>query len=265
MTDSWLRWNRLLLILFGSLCIVFLIAPSLVIVPMGFSSGSILEFPPPGFSLRWYERMLSDPTWTSGFLNSFVVAVGTAIVSTILGTLAALGLARGRIPLKGVANAVILSPLVVPVVVIAIGMFSLFVRWKITGTPIALILAHTALAVPFVVVSVSTSLRVMDRNLEAAAANLGASPVRTFQRVTLPLILPGVLAGALFAFLSSWDEVVVAIFLTTTRYRTLPAVMWEQVRQVIDPTTAAVATTLLVVTTVALTLAVLVRRQAPAR
>ena len=265
MTDSWLRWNRLLLILFGSLVIVFLIGPSLVIVPMGFSSGSILEFPPPGFSLQWYGKMLNDPSWTSAFLNSFVVAVGTAILATILGTLAALGLARGRIPFKGVANAVILSPLVVPVVVIAIGMFSLFVRWKITGSPLGLILAHTALAVPFVVVSVSTSLRTMDRNLEAAAANLGASPVRTFQRVTLPLILPGVLAGALFAFLSSWDEVVAAIFLSTTRFRTLPVVMWEQVRQVVDPTVASVATTLLVITTVALTLTVLVRRQAPAR
>ena len=265
MTDSWLRWNRILLVLFGVLCIVFLIGPSLVIVPMGFSSGSILEFPPPGFSLQWYEKMLTDPAWTSGFLNSFIVAIGTAVLSTILGTLAALGIARGRVPFKGAANALILSPLVVPVVVIAIGMFSLFVRWKITGTPFGLVVAHTALAVPFVVVSVSTSLRTMDRNLEAAAANLGADPVRTFQRVTLPLIMPGVFAGALFAFLSSWDEVVVAIFLTTTRFRTLPTVMWEQVRQVIDPTVAAVATTLLVITTVVLALAVVVRRQAPVR
>lgn len=265
MTDSWLRWNRVLLILFGALCIVFLIGPSLVIVPMGFSSGSILEFPPPGFSLQWYEKMVTDPAWTTSFGNSFIVAMGTAILSTILGTLAALGLSRGRIPFKGVANAIILSPLVVPVVVIAIGMFSLFVRWKITGTPFGIVIAHTALSVPFVVVSVSTSLRTMDRNLEAAAANLGASPAMTFRRVTLPLIMPGVFAGALFAFLSSWDEVVVAIFLTTTRFRTLPAVMWEQVRQVIDPTVAAVATTLLVITTVVLSLTVVVRKQAPIR
>ena len=263
MTDSWLRWNRLLLILFGSLCIVFLIAPSLVIVPMGFSSGSILEFPPPGFSLRWYERMLSDTTWTSGFVNSFVVAVGTAIVSTILGTLAALGLARGRIPLKGVANAVILSPLVVPVVVIAIGMFSLFVQWRIAGSLLGLVIAHTALALPFVVVSVSASLQTMDRNLELAAANLGADPRRTFTRITLPIILPGVLAGAIFAFVTSWDEVVVAIFLTSARFRTLPVEMWEQVRQVVDPTVAAVATTVLLVTSVMLLLLLVVRRQRP--
>lgn len=265
MTDSWRRPTRILLVLFGVLTVVFLVGPSLVIVPMGFSSGSILEFPPPGFSLQWYEKMFTAASWTSGFANSFQVAVLTAIVSSILGTMGALGIARGRFPGKNIAGIVVLSPLVVPVVVIAIGMFALFVRWKITGSVFGLVLAHTALAVPFVVVSVTTSLRTMDRNLEMAAANLGASPTRTFRHITLPLILPGVLAGALFAFLSSWDEVVVAIFLTTTRFRTLPTVMWEQVRQVIDPTVASVATVLLVVTTVVLALALVVRRQAPAR
>ncbi|HEY3407281.1 MAG TPA: ABC transporter permease [Propionicimonas sp.] len=265
MTDSWRRWNRVLLILFGALTILFLIGPSLVIVPMGFSSGSILEFPPPGFSLQWYEKMLTDRSWTSGFGTSFQVAVATAILASILGTLAALGISRGRFPGKSIANALILSPLVVPMVVIAIGMFSLFVRWKITGTLVGLSLAHTALAVPYVVVSVSTSLRTMDRNLEMAAANLGANPARTFRHITLPLIMPGVFAGALFAFLSSWDEVVVSIFLTTTKFRTLPVVMWEQVRQVVDPTVASVATVLLAVTTIVLTLALVVRRQAPVR
>jgi putative spermidine/putrescine transport system permease protein len=265
MTDSWLRWNRILLVILGALTIVFLIGPSLLIVPMGFSSASILSFPPPGFSLQWYEKMLTSPSWTSGFANSFVVAVCTAIAASILGTLAALGIARGRFPGRSVANVLILSPLVVPVIVIAIGMFALFVRWKITGSVLGLTVAHTALAVPYVVVSVSTSLRTMDRNLEMAAANLGANPVRTFRHITLPLIMPGVFAGALFAFLSSWDEVVVAIFLTTTRFRTLPTVMWEQVRQVIDPTVASVATVLLAITTVVLMLALVVRRQAPVR
>lgn len=265
MTDSWRRPTRMLLVAFGMLCIVFLVGPSLVIVPMGFSSGSILEFPPPGFSLQWYGKMVTDPTWTSGFANSFQVALATTVLATVLGTLGALGITRGRIPGRSIANALILSPLVVPVVVIAIGMFSLFVRFKITGSLLGLALAHTALAVPYVVVSVGTSLRTIDRNLEMAAATLGASPARTFQRITLPLILPGVLAGALFAFLSSWDEVVVAIFLTTARFRTLPTVMWEQVRQVVDPTVAAVATVLLLVTTVVLALALVVRRQGPAR
>ena len=150
-------------------------------------------------------------------------------------------------------------------IIIAIGMFSVFVRWKIAGSLVGLVLAHTALAVPFVVVNVATSLRTIDRNLELAAQSLGAGPIRTFRRITLPLILPGVLAGGLFAFITSWDEVVVSIFLTSARFRTLPVEMWEQVRQVVDPTVAAVSTTLLAVTTTLLFLAFVVRRQAPAR
>jgi putative spermidine/putrescine transport system permease protein len=159
----------------------------------------------------------------------------------------------------------ILSPLIVPVIIIAIGMFSVFVRWKIAGSIVGLVLAHTALAVPFVVINVATSLRTIDRNLELAAMNLGADRARTFLRITLPMILPGMFAGALFAFITSWDEVVVSIFLTTARFRTLPVEMWEQVRQVVDPTVAAVSTTLLAVTTTILLLAFVVRRQAPTR
>lgn len=264
MTDSWRSPRRILLVAMGLLVVVFLTVPTLLIVPMGFSSSQILTFPPPGWSLQWYEKMLTDPQWTTGFVNSFLVAVVTAIVSTILGTSAALGMVRGRFPGKGLANALILSPLVVPVVVIAIGMFSLYVRWKITGSLIGLVAAHSALAIPFVMVSVATSLRTMDRNLETAAQSLGAGPGQTFSRITLPIILPGVLTGALFAFLTSWDEVVVSIFLTTAKFRTLPVEMWEQVRQVVDPTVAAVATAVLLVTTSVLLLVFVVRRQAPA-
>jgi putative spermidine/putrescine transport system permease protein len=264
MTESWRRPNRMLLAALGGLTIFFLIAPTLLVVPMGFSSSQILTFPPPGWSLQWYHKMVTDPQWTTGFVNSAQVAVVTAIVSTVLGTLAALGMVRGRFPGRGLANGLILTPLIVPVIIIAIGMFSLYVRWKITGSLLGLVVAHTALALPFVMVNVSTSLRTMDRNLEMAAQNLGAGPVRTFQRITLPLIMPGVFAGALFAFLTSWDEVVVAIFLTTAKFRTLPVEMWEQVRQVVDPTVAAVATVVLGVTTTVLLLAFVVRRQAPA-
>jgi putative spermidine/putrescine transport system permease protein len=135
----------------------------------------------------------------------------------------------------------------------------------LAGSLLGLVLAHTALALPFVVISVGTVLRTMDRNLELAAANLGANPTRVFWRITLPLILPGVLAGALFAFITSWDEVVVSIFMTSARFRTLPVEMWEQVRQVVDPTVAAVATTLMVVTTLLLLLVFVIRRQAPVR
>jgi putative spermidine/putrescine transport system permease protein len=264
-TDSWRQPHRLLLMALGGLTVFFLMVPTLVVVPMSFTASNALTFPPEGFSTRWYEKMLTDPQWSTGFVNSAQVAFLTAILATALGTLAALGTVRGRFPGRNAIQGIILSPLIVPVIIIAIGMFSVFVRWKLAGSILGLVVAHTALAVPFVVVNVATSLRTIDRNLELAAQSLGAGPIRTFRRITLPLILPGVLAGGLFAFITSWDEVVVSIFLTSARFRTLPVEMWEQVRQVVDPTVAAVATTLLVVTTTILLLAFVVRRQAPVR
>ena len=264
MTDSWRQPRRLLLLALGALTVFFLMAPTLVVVPMSFTASNALTFPPEGFSTRWYEKMVTDPQWSTGFVNSAQVASLTAVLATTLGTLAALGTVRGRFPGRSAVNALILSPLIVPVIIIAIGMFSVFVSWKIAGSVVGLVLAHTALAMPFVVVNVATSLRTMDRNLELAAQSLGAGPVRTFRRITLPLILPGVLAGGLFAFITSWDEVVVSIFLTSARFRTLPVEMWEQVRQVVDPTVAAVATVVLGVTTTLLLLVFVVRRQAPA-
>ncbi len=265
MTDSWRQPRRLLLLALGAMTVFFLMVPTLVVVPMSFTASNALTFPPEGFSTRWYEKMLTDPQWSNGFIHSAQVAFLTAALATVLGTLAALGTVRGRFPGRSAVNALILSPLIVPVIIIAIGMFSLFVRWKITGSIVGLVIAHTALALPFVVINVATSLRTIDRNLELAAMSLGANPVRTFLHITLPMILPGMFAGALFAFITSWDEVVVAIFLTTARFRTLPVEMWEQVRQVVDPTVAAVSTTLLAVTTTILLLALVVRRQTPAR
>jgi putative spermidine/putrescine transport system permease protein len=249
----------------GLLTILYLIAPTLVIVPMSFTEARILSFPPEGFSLEWYGQMFSDRQWASALANSAQVAVLTATLSVVLGTLAALALARGRFRGRTVVNGLVLAPLIVPIVIIGIGMFSLFVRWRISGSLVGLVLAHTALAVPFVVVSVTASLRTMDRNLELAAANLGATPRQTFLRVTLPNIVPGVIAGAIFAFITSWDEVVVSIFLTSARFRTLPVEMWEQVRTAVDPTVAAVATTLLVVTTVLLVILLVARRPGQAR
>jgi putative spermidine/putrescine transport system permease protein len=262
-SDSWRQPRRILMAALGALTVFYLLAPTLVIVPMSFTEARILSFPPEGFSFQWYQRMFTDRQWSTGIVNSAQVAVLTALLATILGTLAALGLTRGRFPGRSLVNALALSPLIVPVVVIAIGMFSLFVQWRLSGSLLGLVFAHTALALPFVVVSVGTSLRTMDRNLELAAANLGADPRRSFAHITFPIILPGVLTGAIFAFITSWDEVVVAIFMTSARFRTLPVEMWEQVRQVVDPTVAAVSTTLLVVTTALLLMLVFVRRRAP--
>jgi len=245
--------------------VVFLIAPMLIIVPMSFSASNELRFPPTGFSTRWYERFFADPLWTNAAVTSLEVGFATVIVSTVLGTLAALGLTRGRYPARVIVNGLILSPLVVPVVIIAIGMYFVFVDWRIAGTLPGLVAAHSVLAIPFVIVNVSVSLRTLDRNLELAAQNLGANPWRTFRRITFPLILPGIAAGAAFAFITSWDEVVVAIFLSSPLVRTLPVVMWSQVRSVIDPTIAAVATIVMLVTTVSLLLILAVRQRMGAR
>jgi putative spermidine/putrescine transport system permease protein len=264
-SDSWRQPRRVLMAALGALTVFYLLAPTLVIVPMSFTEARILSFPPEGFSFQWYQRMWTDRQWSTGIVNSLQVAVLTALLATVLGTLASLGISRGRFPGRSFVNGLTLSPLIVPVVVIAIGMFGLFVQWRIAGSLVGLVLAHTALALPFVIVNVSTSLQTMDRNLELAAANLGADPRRSFFHITLPIILPGVLAGAIFSFITSWDEVVVAIFMTSARFRTLPVEMWEQVRQAVDPTVAAVSTTLLVVTTALLVLLLVVRREAPAR
>ncbi len=239
--------------IFGVFAVIFLLLPTVIIIPMSFSSGRTLKFPPPGYSIRWYENLFTSPLWTDAAWSSIQIGILAAILATVLGTIAALGLTRGEFPAKGLIQAIVLSPIIIPLVIIAIGMFSVFVRWRIAGSLMALVVAHTVLAIPFVVVNVMASLRTLDRNLELAAANLGANPVRAFRFVTLPLIAPGVMAGALFAFITSWDEIVVAIFLTSPTLRTLPVVMWGQIRTEVDPTIAAAATILTVITTIVFT------------
>ena len=245
--------------IFGVFAVIFLLLPTVIIIPMSFSSGRTLKFPPPGYSTRWYENLVTSPQWTDAAISSIQIAILTAILATTLGTLAALALTRSEFPAKNFIQAIVLSPIIIPLVIIAIGMFSVFVRWQIAGSMMALVVAHTVLAIPFVVVNVMASLRTLDRNLELAAANLGANPVRAFRFVTLPLIAPGVMAGALFAFITSWDEIVVAIFLTSPTLRTLPVVMWGQIRTEVDPTIAAAATILTVITTIIFTITTLLQ------
>jgi putative spermidine/putrescine transport system permease protein len=249
-----------LLTTFSILLIVFLVSPMLVLVPMSLSSSSTLQFPPPGFSLQWYEN-LTSPVWTSASITSIQVASLTALFATLLGTPAAFGLVRGRFPGRNLVNALILSPIIVPLVIVGIAMLAVFVNLRIAGTVLGLVVAHTVLALPFVVINVGASLRTMDRSLELASMNLGAGPLKTFRYVTLPQILPGVLAGALFAFIFSWDEIVVAIFLTSPFVRTLPVVMWGQIRTEVDPTLAALSTLLTFLSIVVFLLAVLAHRR----
>jgi putative spermidine/putrescine transport system permease protein len=257
--------QRVVLGVVVALVATFLIAPLVIVVLMSLSAGSTLSFPPPGFSTRWYSNLVGDQTWTRAALTSLRIGVTAAALSAVLGTLAALGLVRGRYPARGLVNAVVLSPLIVPLVVTAVGMYLFFVRWQLTGNFWGLALAHTALGIPFVIITVSASLRALDRNVELAAMNLGAGPFQTFFRVTLPLISPGVAIGSLFAFVWSWDELVVAIFLSSPIVRTLPVVMWGQVRSRIDPTIAVVATLLMGITVLLLVSVVLIRRLAQMR
>jgi putative spermidine/putrescine transport system permease protein len=225
---------------------LFLVVPSLVVIPMSFSSGRTFHFPPQGWSFHWYGRLFTSPEWTAAILNSLQIAVVTAVLATVLGTAAALGLTRAPARVRGAANGFLLSPLTVPQILIALVVFSVFLRIGLNGTLVGIILAHTALALPFVVIAVFTRLRGMDARLADAAAGLGAPPWSVFRRVILPLAMPGVASGAVLAFVTSLDEVVVALFLQGPGAITLPVQMFNSVALDIDPTISA-ASSLMVV------------------
>lgn len=242
--------SRLGRIGFGAVVVAiaaFLLLPTLIIFPISFSAASDTLFPPTAFSLKWYRSVLTDPDWQSAAITSFKVACLTVVCAVLLGTSAALALFRGRFAGRGLVQGLLLSPLVTPVVVLAIGIFMVFSRWHLVGTLPGLVAADTMLSIPFVVASVTATLHTLNPNLELASAGLGARPWRTFRRVTLPLIFPGVMAGAIFAFITSWDEVVIAIFLTTPSMRTLPVLIWSGVRAELSPAVAAVGSILIVV------------------
>lgn len=228
--------------------LLLMIAPIVIVALLSFSSASYLSFPPPALGLRWYRTYFASRDWIAATVTSLEVAGAVVILSTVLGTAATLGLARLPPIARTIASGLILSPLIMPVIVVAIGVYYAFARYGLVGTPLGLILAHTCLAVPFVVTSVGSSLAGYDRRLTMAALSLGASPVAAFRQVTLPLIRPGIVVGALFAFLTSFDELVVSLFLSGTGAVTLPRRMWEDLRYALDPTIAAVSTLTILVT-----------------
>jgi ABC-type spermidine/putrescine transport system permease subunit II len=255
--------RRPVLMAFASALALVLVGPTVIVTIMSFSAGRLLSFPPRGLSLRWYGNFLGDDTWVRAIVNSIQVGIGAALVATLVGALMAFGIVRGRYPGRAAVNALVLGPMLVPSVVLSIGLYFFFVRLKLVGSLLGLVVAHACLGLPYVVLVVSSGLRTLDPSLERAASSLGAGPVRTFVRVTLPLILPSVLAGALFAFITSWDDVIIAFFLSSPVTRTLPVVMWGATQDTTDPTLAAVATFLSVVTTAAFLLFLLVRRRTP--
>jgi putative spermidine/putrescine transport system permease protein len=229
--------------------LVFLLLPILVIVPLSFSDSSFLVYPIEGWSLRWYENLFRSAEWVRAAKNSFIVAPAATVIATVLGTLAAVGLARTSFPFKGALMSVLIAPMVVPIVVVGVSTYLFFANLGLADSYTALILVHAALGAPFVLTTVLATLQGFDNNLVRASLSLGANPVATFFRVTLPVIAPGVISGALFAFATSFDEVVVTLFLAGPSQVTLPRQMFTGIRENITPTIAAVATLLIVFTT----------------
>jgi putative spermidine/putrescine transport system permease protein len=227
---------------------ICLVAPTLVVIPASFTSVHSFKFPPPGWSTEWYARFFTDGIWLEAVGNSVTVAVGATLLATVTGTLAAVALDRAGYRGKSVLSGLLVTPVIVPVILFAIGVYFTFLRWNLAGTAVGLALAHAVIAVPLVIRPVAASLAKHDRRLEQAAASLGAPPVATFFQVTLPLILPGVLAGAVFAFITSFDEVIIALLLSTPDFQTLPVMMYNAVVEQVDPT-MAVASAFILVTT----------------
>jgi len=254
-----------LLWLWCALVIVFLIVPIVVPVPLSLNSGSFFTFPLAGISTRWYEVVLGSDRWRAAIGNSLLIAFGTTLLATILGTLTAIGLASDKLPGRKLIMPLLISPLVVPVVITAVGAYLFYARLGLASTYTGIILAHTALASPFVVVTVSASLTGFDRNLLRAASISGAKPLVSFFRVMLPLILPGVLSGAAFAFVTSFDEVVVVQFLASANQRTLPLVMFTGLREQLSPAITAAATLMMMLSIALLIAAELLRRHAHQR
>jgi putative spermidine/putrescine transport system permease protein len=255
------RIGRIVLALMTVGTLVFLVAPSLIVIPMSFSGADTLTFPPPSYSLRWYDTFLTHPEWRSAARISLITAVLTTIVATALGTGVSIGLLRSRFPLRNFVTSIFLTPMIVPEIVTAVAVYGLYVRLRLVGTIQGLVLAHSVLALPFVMINVSAVLQGMDIRLEHAARSLGATPLRTFWLVTFPLIRPGILAGALFAFITSFDELIIALFISGDRAATLPVQIWSGLRFEINPTVAAVSTLLIVLSTFGLGLAGLLRRR----
>ena len=241
------RVGRLAVLAFTGLVLVFLVAPVFVVVPLSFTDSEILVFPLPGWSLRWYDDFFTNPLWTGALYNSFAIGLSVTVLATVLGTTAALGLHASRFRLKPVALGLLMAPLAVPVVIVAVAMFYFFARIGLLGTFPGMVLAHTVLALPFVVVTVLATLQGFDSTVVRAAASLGASPLFGFRTVTLPIIAPGVVSGALFAFVTSFDELVVTIFIASPRQRTLPRQIFSGVSENLSPTVTAAAVVLIVV------------------
>lgn len=253
--------GRYLLALFGGAVLLFLCLPIAVVVPMSFSSASSLEFPPPGLSLRWYESFFGDPRWLRAAQNSFVVALAASLLALALGSIAAYGLVRGRFRGRAVLESNFILPLILPPVITAVALYIFFAKLGLLGTIPGLIVAHTTLTVPYVVLLMSVAIRQFDVRIEQVAYSLGASWFRMFRSVLLPNLLPSVLAAWIFAFIISFDEVIVTLFLAGA-YDTIPKRMFNELILQVNPTITAIATLLIALSVITIGIVAWLMRRA---
>lgn len=238
------------LIVVGVIVALYFILPTLFVIPMSFSSASTFQFPPKDFSLKLYENFFTNPVWLGSLGNSVLVATLASLLATTVGTAAALGLHQLTGKLAGFLRTLLMVSIVTPSIVIAVAVYISFLQWHLVGSLGGYVLAHAAIGVPFVLVSVTSALGGFDPKLLRASASLGATPLRTFLRVTMPLISRGILTGAIFAFVTSFDEVVIALFLRSPTFQTLPVQMYNSVTVEIDPTIAASSSLVVVAVTI---------------
>lgn len=257
------RWSRWLVVAWSYLTLAFLLVPVLIVIPMSFSSASTLEFPPRGFSFRWFEALFNDPKWIDAFANSLSIAAMTATLTVLLGGLTVYGLERGRPRWRGAAETNLMAPLIVPGVITAIALYFSFARFALLGTYAGLVIAHTTLAVPFVAMVLGTAFRSFDIRLEQVAWSLGASWWQTIWRVLRPNLGPSIMAAWIFAFVISFDEVIVTAFVAGP-INTVPKKMYNELLLGVTPTITAVATVLIVATLLIMYTAHRLSRRSPA-
>lgn len=246
----------------------FLVAPIIIIIPLSFNAQDFFTFTPEmlsldpaGYSLKHYKDFFGSSDWQNALKNSFLIAPAATLISTSLGTLAAIGLSQSHVPFRRSIMAILISPMIVPLIISAAGMFFFYSRVGLQGEYLGIILAHAALGTPFVIITVTATLVGFDHSLTRAAASLGANPLTTFFKVQMPLIIPGVVSGALFAFITSFDEVVVVMFMGSAAQKTLPWQMFTGLREQISPTILAVATIMVAISIVLLTVLEMLRRR----
>lgn len=255
---GYLRW---ILVGIGALICAYLVLPIAFIVALSFGSSRWLAFPPPEWTLRWYGEFFDGPQWIASLVTSFKVAVIVMVLSVVLGLFASFAIVRGRFRGRTLLRVALLTPMVLPVVVLAIGLYALLLRLGLDGTMFGIVVAHLVIALPFSVIMISNSLIGFDRAIEEAAIVCGASPLQARLRVTLPSIRLGLAGAAIFSFLASWDEVVLAIFMSSPRIQTFPVRIWTVLRQDLTPVIAAASSLLILLTTVVLLAIVIVMRR----